>query len=311
MKKILITGANGFIGQKLIEKLRKDYDVYGLDRFSISNLDEKHSYIIDLGNFNKIGEMFKKIKPDILIHLAAIVHKNNADTSEKNYNFINYECSKYLFDTCIKYNAKIIFFSTIEVYGDNTPLIIDEETPCSPTSFYAKSKYQAEQYLRSLSNIEYSILRLTPVYDREFTLNVDKRVYLKKDKLAYYFKKGEYTFDFCSINNICNFIRYLCGNSLNNTVYLLSDKESLSAKEIININKMYKKIYTIRMPYFACLLFIKVIELTLGFFSKKDIFLSRRNFQKIFLSRKYVSSKAQKLVSFDWNYKNTLYGETE
>ena len=83
MKKVLITGSNGFVGQNLISSLSNKFDLYGLDRHQTRNLPKSNYYIGDLGDLNLLKKVFEEIKPDVLIHLAAIVHKNNADTSEK------------------------------------------------------------------------------------------------------------------------------------------------------------------------------------------------------------------------------------
>lgn len=315
MKKILITGANGFVGQNLISSLKQDYELYGIDRTVIKCLNAANSFSCDISDFDKISIIFEKVKPDILIHLAAIVHKNNADTSEKNYDFVNYECSKFLFDKCKEYDVKkIIYTSTIEVYGEVEIPLVTEETIANPKSYYAISKYKAEQYLEKLYNDSadtYSILRLCPLYGEEFTLNIDKRVYLKKDKIAYYFKNGEYSFDFCSINNLIDFVKNFCLNEVKSGIYNISDNKPESVKSIIDI---YKKnnpsMKVIHLPYWICSIIISSLEHTIGKIAKKDLYLSKRNFDKLFKSTAYSNHKAQEVVdTFQWNIENTLYGD--
>lgn len=309
MKKVLITGSNGFVGQNLIAFLKDNFELYGFDRNKTSNLPESNYFVGDLGDFHLLENIFESIKPDVLIHLAAIVHKNNADTSEKNYNFINYDCSKKLFDLSAKYGTYVVFSSTIEVYGENDLKVIDENTPCHPDSFYAKSKYKAEEYLKTI-NVEYSILRFTPLYGKDFTLNVDKRVFLKKNKIAYYFKDGSYTFDFCSINNVCEFIKGLIEEDrFKNNVYVLADEKIMSTKDIIDMHKKYTKIHLIlKLPYHLTGFCISMIEELISLFKKKDIYLSRRNFDKLFASKEYCDSKIKK-GTFKWNMESTIYGE--
>lgn len=311
MKKVLITGANGFIGSNLIKSLGDKYEFYGMDRMPSKMLDQDHSFICDISEFEKVHEIFEKVKPDVLIHLAAIVHKNNADTSERNYDFINYECARNLFDECVKYDTYIIFSSTIEVYGKSDEKIITEETPCNPLSFYAKAKYKAEEYLRNNEEkMRYSILRFAAAYGKEFTLNVDKRVFLKKDKIAYYFKDGEYSFSFCSVNNICDFIDYLIKHETKNDVYNISDTESTSIKKMIDLHKRYGELkIVIHMPYYICSFLISCIEWISKILRKKDFFLSRRNFNKLFESKVYWNKKVNELCPLKWNIENTLYGD--
>lgn len=311
MKKVLITGANGFIGSNLIKNLGNKYEFYGMDRVPSKILDNDHSFICNISEFDKVHQVFEKVKPDVLIHLAAIVHKNNADTSEKNYDFINYECARNLFDECMKYDTYIIFSSTIEVYGKSEDRIITEEAPCTPLSYYAKAKYKAEEYLRSNEQkMRYSILRFAAAYGKEFTLNVDKRVFLKKDKVAYYFKDGDYSFSFCSVNNICDFVDHLVENEIKNDVYNISDTESTSIKKMIELHKKHDGLkIVIHMPYHLCSFVISCVELIGKAMRKKDFFLSRRNLNKLFESKVYVNEKANTICPLKWNIENTLYGE--
>lgn len=297
MKRILITGSNGFIGRHLMDYLSNSFEVYGIDRHQL--IEDEHHLVCDITDQERLMTLYKNINPNVVIHLAAIVHKNNADTSEENYNFINYECSKFLFNLAVENKAKVIFASTIEVYGESEEQFIDEDTVCKPESYYAKSKYKAEEYLQELS-IEYSILRFVPLYGEKFTLNVDKRVYLKKDKLAYYFKDGKYTFDFCHIDNVCKAIRYLCERENKSNTYILADQKAISAKEIIEANKKNKRIIAIRIPYYPALLAISILDWCMR--SKKDFYLSKRNFKKLFQSKRYSSKKINTLVELSAGY---------
>lgn len=309
MKRILITGANGFIGQNLINKLKKDNEIFGLDRSITKQLDEKHSIVADIGDFNKIDNIFSDNKFDILIHLAAIVHKNNADTSEENYDYINYECAVHLFDLCKEKNIKVIFASTIEVYGDVGCKVVNESTKCNPMSFYAKAKFKAEQYLQNNYN-NYLILRFAAVYGEQFTLNIDKRIFLKKDKLSYYFKDGKYTFDFCSIKNICDFINYAISSEKCSGIYILSDSNSMSALDIIKIFKKHdSSIKVLKLPYKLASCVINILDMKNKFSKNKDSFFSKRNFDKLFQSVEFDNQKANSIVQLKWSIENTLYGD--
>lgn len=310
MKRILITGSNGFVGQNLIKKLKTDYEIYGLDRTETKQLDEGHSFVADIENFMVIDNIFRNNKFDILIHLAAIVHKNNVDTSKKNYDYVNYQCSKKLFDLCHKYNIMVIFSSTIEVYGETNLDYITEETDVHPMSYYAESKLKAENYLKSI-DINFCILRLTPLYSNEFTLNIDKRTTLMDKKIAYYFRNGEYNFSFCSVDNVTCFISSIIEKDMfNNETYILSDNENVSVTEIIELFRKSKKIkLIIKFPYFICYLFVTLLDNINKFFDKKDNFLSKRNFMKLFTSIRYDNQKAKAIYDFPFNIYNSLYKE--
>ncbi|MGL4383391.1 MAG: NAD-dependent epimerase/dehydratase family protein [Bacilli bacterium] len=293
MKKVLITGSNGFVGQNICASLNNEYEIIGVA--TKRNNESYQFFECDITNYELMEEIIKDVKPQIIIHLAAIVHKNNNDTSERNYMLINYEATKMLADLSNKYQVeKFIFASTIEVYGENDELIINEQTPIKPLSYYAQSKALAEAYLLD-NNFSFKtyILRFCPLYGSGFTLNIDKRIFLKKDKIAYYFKKGDYSFSFCSINNICSFIKDICNTNINSGIYLLSDKENYQAQSLIRLyqDKGYK-IFKIKIPYYLTSIALSLMEQVIKLFKKKDVYFSARNFNKLFLSKRYDSSKA-------------------
>ena len=247
-------------------------------------MDEQHGFICELSDFTSIHTIFDRIQPDIVIHLAALVHKNHADTSQANYDFINYECACNIFDECIQRNCKLIFSSTIEVYGNRQQTLVKESTVCSPKSYYAIAKYKAEEYLRTHSDqLTYAILRFAPVYGEAFTLNIDKRILLKPIPLAYYFKNGEYQFHFCSVNNIITFVTFLIEkDTYGNTIYNLSDKKAVSAKELITFYKAQGWCkYHIRMPYLLC----EAMILFLGVFYK--VMKKRMSFYPLEILKSY------------------------
>lgn len=307
--KVLITGANGFVGRNIIHFIGNQVDCYGIDRNQNSQLSQEHSFIGDITDFSFVEDVFAKVKPDVVVHLAAIVHKNNADTSEQNYNLINFESSRNIFELCKKQNVKIIFASTIEVFSDQFSEY-SELTACDPKSFYGKSKLKAEQYLMQMEYENYAILRFTPVYGKDFTLNVDKRVFLLKDKVGYYFKDGKYRFDFVSILNIVDFIQFLIHNQTTEKVFILSDKNKISVKEIIDLHKKYSHLKIIlKLPYTLCygiLFFLEIIQVKM---LKRDAYLSRRNLLKLFANKTYNSQVAQQYCPFHYDYEQTVYGE--
>ena len=311
MKKILITGSNGFIGRQLCTALAKEYEIFGINRTQSAQLDEQHGFICELSDFTSIHTIFDRIQPDIVIHLAALVHKNHADTSQANYDFINYECACNIFDECIQRNCKLIFSSTIEVYVNRQQTLVKESTVCSPKSYYAIAKYKAEEYLRTHSDqLTYAILQFAPVYGEAFTLNIDKRILLKPIPLAYYFKNGEYQFHFCSVNNIITFVTFLIEkDAYGNTIYNLSDKKAVSAKELITFYKAQGWCkYHIRMPYLLCEAMILFLGVFYKVMKKKDVFLSIRNFEKLFSSTIYSNQKADTLCPLPGSIEDIVKG---
>lgn len=138
--KILITGADGFIGVNLVTFLRhKGYDVIGID-FKDGDLRENGEAEYHIANH----------RPDICIHLAAQVgiYFNEQDCVYAiNSNAV---MTLRVAQACAKYGTKLIHTSTSEVYGDHGDKLIDEDEPLTakPTGIYAISKRWSEDAAR-------------------------------------------------------------------------------------------------------------------------------------------------------------------
>ena len=144
-KRILVTGANGFTGKHLCKKLEtKDYDVVRLS--SRSGIGK---YTCDLLQFDDLKTLIQGIRPDQVIHLAAISSVDHQDF-EKLY-------ATNVVGTCNLLRAmetvdasKIIVASSANVYGNadqNHP--ITEDTPPNPVNHYATSKLAMEYMVKT------------------------------------------------------------------------------------------------------------------------------------------------------------------
>ena len=126
MKKILITGSNGYLASNFLNQYKKVYD---FEKFSL--LKQK---IEDI-NFNNI---------DIVLHCAALVHQKEEHSYEKYYE-TNVEYPVKLAKLAKQNRVKqFVFISTIAVYGEEKEKL-DENTICNPVTFYGKSKLEAEK----------------------------------------------------------------------------------------------------------------------------------------------------------------------
>ena len=155
IKKILITGANGYIGNCLFHILKAKFSVIGIDKTDNNN---KKIHIINMLDKKKLDIIISKIKPDLIIHLAAqslVDEKINNNKYFKN----NIVVTKNLIDIMKKNNIKnIIFSSTASVYKKQK-LILKEKSLLKPISTYAKTKLLCEKIIKKEININSVILR--------------------------------------------------------------------------------------------------------------------------------------------------------
>jgi len=175
-KRILITGASGFIGSFLIEKaLEKGFEAWAGIRKSSSReyLQDKNINFIDL-NFGNKEELTKQLKNftsehgkfDYVIHNAGATKCLNPEDFDK----INFQYTANFVDALILADSvpeKFVLMSSLSAFGigdeDNYTPIKTTDTP-NPNTAYGKSKLKAEQYLQSKEDFPYIILRPTGVY---------------------------------------------------------------------------------------------------------------------------------------------------
>lgn len=177
LKKALITGAAGFIGSNLAQKLLdNNIQVLAIDDFSsgkINNLPnkEKNLKICKMNILDEnISELIVNFNPDITYHLAAQISVSRSTEDPLSDAKINIIGSLNLLETVKKLNQnhKFIYITSGgTVYGEAENLPAKEDSPVMPLSQYGASKYSVENYLeiyKRLYKIKYSILRLANVY---------------------------------------------------------------------------------------------------------------------------------------------------
>lgn len=151
MKKVLVTGAGGFVGLHLIDLLKKDYRIIGLTH--PDKIPESENLKVIEGNIldkNLIEDIINNEKPDSIIHLAAKTSTWQSDPADAFK--VNLFGTLHIYQAVSAlrekggYNPKILFISSAEVYGktDNTDKIT-EKSPLNPVNFYGVSKLGADR----------------------------------------------------------------------------------------------------------------------------------------------------------------------
>ncbi|MDD5687515.1 MAG: NAD(P)-dependent oxidoreductase [Elusimicrobia bacterium] len=148
MEKIIITGADGFIGKKLIEFLKGKCEVIIFDKTYGKDILQKNH--------------FKGIEGNYVIHLAGLTKS----ASENEFFKVNVEGTLNVLEFCRKNKAKFIFPSSAAVYG-NAKNKISENQPANPGTFYGVTKLMCENLCRFYNNkyqIPTIILRIFNAY---------------------------------------------------------------------------------------------------------------------------------------------------
>lgn len=213
----MITGASGFIGRAICRILCLKYRIITLSRHPDPEADIHCTAIkADIEDEAAVKQICETYRPDVVIHCAGLAHLSllKARQTEK-YERINSLATEILARHAAACNPDLyfVFLSSICVYGehhDKKP--ITETDDCRPTNCYAKSKLSAEKRLVKLheKNLvkKLDILRLAPVYDKNWSFNLEKRVFGPK-KLCYLrFGSGQQKMSALARKNLAEFIDF-------------------------------------------------------------------------------------------------------
>ncbi len=143
-KKILVTGAAGFIGYHLHNRLLdQGNEVIGLDNFDHPCGAEINCLRADVLYSSVIDGLVREV--DDVYHLAAQIHVDRSYDEPQLTFDVNVGGTENVLRACKKYGKKLVFASTAEVYGATQAESAPEQHPLNPKSPYAKSKKQAEE----------------------------------------------------------------------------------------------------------------------------------------------------------------------
>ena len=166
--KIFVTGCAGLLGSNYSRHLMKHgYDVFGIDNLSGGHKafipkGENFTFVkLNLERRKKVEELFEKHRPDVLFHFSAYAAEGLSPFI-RNYNYRNnLLCSANLINPCIKYKTKMIFTSSMAVYGDQETPFTEDKRP-QPIDPYGMAKYAVECDLKMASKqfgLRYNIVR--------------------------------------------------------------------------------------------------------------------------------------------------------
>ena len=238
MKRILITGINGFVGTNFTNSWFRNHKIFGLDI-----LQPKKEGVERIFGWDELG----KVPPvDAIVHLAGKAHDTKNQSEAQVYFDVNTGLTQKIFDYFLRSDAQtFIFFSSVKAAADSVQgEVLTEEVIPHPIGPYGESKIRAEEYILN---------KLSAVSDQL----LDKRVYILRPCMIHgpgnkgnlnllysVVRKGipwplgsyENLRSFCSIDNISYVVEQLIvKENIASGIYHVGDDEPLSTNELIGL----------------------------------------------------------------------------
>jgi dTDP-4-dehydrorhamnose reductase len=163
--KILVTGANGLLGYKLVQLLSSKAEITTIatGRKKINGLPNNVQYFeLDVTDHTQTLDVLNKTKPDVVIHTAAMTQVDQCETEQELCWKANVTGVENVIEACEKNNIHLVHVSTDFIF-DGTHGPLDEMATPKPVNFYGESKLAGEQAVQK-SKLQWAILRTVLVY---------------------------------------------------------------------------------------------------------------------------------------------------
>jgi len=251
-EKVLLIGASGFVGTRLIEISQADFNVTNFDK------QQSHFYpdITVSGDVRNQQQLDKALENFDTVVLLAAEHRDDVSPVSLYYD-VNVQGTRNVLAAMDRNNVKnIIFTSSVAVYGLNK-VNPDETHPADPFNHYGKSKWQAEEILRewfskSPTDRSLTIVRPTVIFgerNRGNVYNLLKQIAGGKFAMV---GKGTNYKSMAYVGNIVEFIKFRLANvAPGYDVFNYVDKPDLNMNQLVSeVEKsLDKKIPSVHLPY--------------------------------------------------------------
>ena len=253
--KILITGVHGFVGSNLVEALKNEHTIYGLDIISPQKDGVRFTFSWD--SLDKPGEI---PEVDAIIHLAGKAHDTKNKSAADVYFKVNTGLTQKIFDWFLAQPncKKFVFFSTAKAAADKVDGVLTEDVVPTPVGPYGESKIKAERYILDalesrkdeITDKSVYIFRPCMIHGPGNKGNLNLLYNVVKKGIPYPLGAFENKRTFTSVENICFAVNGVLTKDVPSGIYNMGDDEALSTNELIEeiCKSLGKKAHIWRLP---------------------------------------------------------------
>ena len=269
--RLLLTGANGFVGSYFFNNYSSTYDIL---KFSFLKDDFESLHIKEI---------------EVVLHLSALVHQMDGASADE-YERVNVSNTLKLAKKAKEFGVRqFVFMSTVKVYGEESDEVYTENVTCKPQDEYGKSKLKAETELQKLEddNFRISIVRTPIVYGYGVKANLKNLMGLVDKVPLLPFGGINNRRSLTYVGNLCALLECII-QKRQRGVFLASDDKALSTTQLIEaIAKVKKR---------SCWL------VTLPFFPELLKWLKPSFYKRLFESLEVDNQETKRLLSFENPY---------
>ena len=246
--KILITGVHGFVGSNLVEALKKEYTIYGLDIINPSKEGVERTFSWEELDGDQVPEV------DAIIHLAGKAHDTKNQSAAEVYFKVNTGLTKKIFDYFLAHDSikKFVFFSTAKAAADRVDGVLTEDVTPAPVGPYGESKIAAEKFIleHMPADKQVYIFRPCMIHGPGNKGNLNLLYNVVKKGIPWPLGAFENRRTFTSIENICFAVNGVLTKDVPSGIYNMGDDEALSTNELIEeiCKSLGKKAHIWKLP---------------------------------------------------------------
>lgn len=169
MKNVVIIGANGFTGRRILNDLSTQYNVTGCSLRGDIQPSDTHRFIqTDIRDTEALQVLFSDTKPEIVINTSALSVPDYCENHHDEAYATNVSAVEHMARICEAYGSRLIHLSTDFVFEGNTDRLYTENDHPNPVNYYGITKMESEQRVAACCS-NYAIARVAIVYGNYLT----------------------------------------------------------------------------------------------------------------------------------------------